>query len=348
MLSILFFEVFFETVSNGGGANDVGGCLSILFFEVFFETVKYLVIVMEEWKSLLLEYPIHTILSILFFEVFFETEGFVGSSLEHSPTFNPLFWGFLWNEGSPNRSDREQRYFQSSFLRFSLKHRSHLDRRCLPRCTFNPLFWGFLWNFSLPVQSTTSKISFQSSFLRFSLKQDKGHGHRRGDLNFQSSFLRFSLKPIARPGEHVMFWMPFNPLFWGFLWNIDDEDIYGPDPEDELSILFFEVFFETLGFILRNKIIWAKTFNPLFWGFLWNSWRYLVIKRRYWLLSILFFEVFFETKSRPKHTRAVIIALSILFFEVFFETPFFFFHFDKIYIAFNPLFWGFLWNFSTP
>ena len=165
--------------------------------------------------------------------------------------FNPLFWGFLWNSIHGLQERWWEYLFQSSFLRFSLK------LYCIQRLsfgvglllTFNPLFWGFLWN-----RRRASDVPEPGSF-------------------FQSSFLRFSLKR--------------DPAMYAITLKLP-----------KLSILFFEVFFETLA--------------DCYWS--------CARERYHWLLSILFFEVFFETRDAQRQILCNQKNLSILFFEVFFET----------------------------
>ena len=138
-------------------------------------------------------------------------------------------------------------------------------------------------------------------------------------------------------------------------------------PSEILSILFFEVFFET-SILIMQTCLWIRLpFNPLFWGFLWNRNRSCLNDYLQKVLSILFFEVFFETKI-PIEEGNIQEVLSILFFEVFFETRLphqihqqqtsfqsSFLRFSlkpeeevreiqKLLKTFNPLFWGFLWN----
>ena len=114
-----------------------------------------------------------------------------------SKTFNPLFWGFLWNrEISPAEAATEPTlsilFFEVFFWNGKLVLVDGLHR--LP---FNPLFWGFLWNWWFKEANSCAK------------------------------------------------YITFNPLFWGFLWNFHDMGS-GTTWNSYLSILFFEVFFETM------------------------------------------------------------------------------------------------------
>ena len=241
-------------------------------------------------------------------------------------SFNPLFWGFLWNVSFRISDQYELFGFQSSFLRFSLKLEGKLRGNAL---VFD---------------------DFQSSFLRFSLKHYRSIGFKRNDLiNFQSSFLRFSLKLelynyfVQSNYKHVF---PFNPLFWGFLWNLTFKRI---------CLNEFGSFFQSsfLRFSLKLCItsdgimMSVLSFNPLFWGFLWNFRPAIFsFSKKYVTFNPLFWG-FLWNWSWIRSFPIVINILSILFFEVFFETGV---GLDYLglphFLAFNPLFWGFLWNFG--
>ena len=184
-LSILFFEVFFETWSDAP--------LTYLTLQYF--QSSFLRFSLKRARYPQLNIIIKT-LSILFFEVFFETGEEFGWLPLPFITFNPLFWGFLWNYFGFVIFGVEYKSFQSSFLRFSLKHS---------------------W---LLIREQCMMTNFQSSFLRFSLKP--WYVCTRiyySDYNFQSSFLRFSLKLEMRLNDCHPAVATFNPLFWGFLWN---------------------------------------------------------------------------------------------------------------------------------
>ena len=111
----------------------------------------------------------------------------------------------------------------------------------------------------------------------------------------------------------------------------------------KLSILFFEVFFETdaLAFPYPpNQTNFQSSFLRFSLKLITSQAKKIVKKK----LSILFFEVFFETRLKISRSVLYRILLSILFFEVFFETIY---NHHVTYLqqrTFNPLFWGFLWN----
>ena len=211
-------------------------------------------------------------LSILFFEVFFETERTRSLSPHTVITFNPLFWGFLWNIANFRVKPVKKIIFQSSFLRFSLK--PILQSQTLPGedKTFNPLFWGFLWNeIIFVIFEHASDYPFNPLFWGFLwnylpqiLLANRVLQRNLSILFFEVFFETNHYCPILLIQEYA-----FNPLFWGFLWN------KALPISHQCSISYFQSSF--LRFSLKLTIR-AKhssstdySFNPLFWGFLWNS-----------------------------------------------------------------------------
>ena len=110
--------------------------------------------------------------------------------------------------------------------------------------------------------------SFNPLFLRFSLKPRTRGIHEIHGNAFQSSFLRFSLKLRIRDLEEFLRRECFNPLFWGFLWN------------SCWSI---------------RQLNWTIKFQSSFLRFSLKLEKELEEKYGVTIVSILFFEVFFET-----------------------------------------------------
>ena len=150
--------------------------------------------------------------------------------------------------------------------------------------------------------------------------------------SFQSSFLRISFcKGTVNSPTSVseVVAIPFNPLFWGFLFA--------------RSWRRFPPAFRPR----RNM----ETFNPLFWGFLFASLRKLKFTSKPWKkinLSILFFEDFFlQVGAGLVGPKSLTQAFQSSFLRISFckeekKIPVELEEEEEVEEAFNPLFWGFL------
>ena len=227
-------------------------------------------------------------------------------------TFNPLFWGFLFARNG-------------DFAVVWALWRSF---------SFNPLFWGFLFARFFFFWLTESKFfiydSFQSSFLR---------------ISFCELLLVLSLRFWAVLG------LPFNPLFWGFLFARN----YVPEICMKLGYDIFQSSFLRISFCEHtiDKFKWTFTVNihDFQSSFLRISFCEDTVRLKDYVelsflcLSILFFEDFFlRGKTIELEFRVYTWwKLSILFFEDFFlraaakSTKWL-----LAVLTFNSLFWGFL------
>ena len=158
-------------------------------------------------------------------------------------SFNPLFWGFLWNYVLTCLVLVCEHCFQSSFLRFSLKL------------------------MSVRIRLGNINPDFQSSFLRFSLKhREEIHGGGRSEEDFQSSFLRFSLKLLPVVTFSSLTTNDFQSSFLRFSLKLFNEDTKYDHTVYVLSILFFEVFFETTVIVMQCEG-WSSSFQSSFLRF---------------------------------------------------------------------------------